>query len=111
MPGLYLTCHQTISNNIFFDVLVNTHDHGDLYKASFRGCRVGATLCHYVQHDYRLHRLSSLSLPGRLWRWSGEFLQARYDQVLEACGQDGSLAFLHGGWTHKLNSIPKDFFL
>lgn len=39
------------------------------------------------------------SLQGRLWRGSGAFLQASYDQVLEACGQDASLAFMYGGWT------------
>lgn len=35
-------------------------------------------------------------LPGRLWRGSEAFLQAGYDKVLEACGQDGSFAFSHG---------------
>ncbi|MPC17556.1 Fatty acid hydroxylase domain-containing protein 2 [Portunus trituberculatus] len=32
----------------------------------------------------------------RTWAWSGAFWQARYDEVLLACGHDGSLAFLYG---------------
>lgn len=32
----------------------------------------------------------------RTWVWTGAFCQARYDQVLEACGHDGSLAFMYG---------------